>query len=93
MFRYYTCIFKNILVFLSESGLKDSQGYESGFGDPSYRFRLTCSWLRDTIRFIVKSTIIWTRRTRLASVWAGEPKTGFPYKCSLIFGFHYNIIP
>ena len=43
---HYTRIFKNILIFLSESGLKDSQDsqdsqdYESGFGDPSYRFHL-----------------------------------------------------
>ena len=40
---HYTRIFKNILIFLSESGLKDSQDsqdsqdYESGFGDPSHK--------------------------------------------------------
>ena len=37
---HYTRIFKNILIFLSESGLKDSQDYESGFGYPSYQSHL-----------------------------------------------------
>ena len=40
MSRHYISISENILLFLSESGLKDSQDYESGFGYPSYQSHL-----------------------------------------------------